>query len=420
MPDILRLAGGCGNADVTLARLLDLLESICRRASYLALLAEYPQALELLVRLASASPWLARYLAQHPILLDELLDTRTLYAPPDFAALREDLQARLAEAEGDIERQMDIMRHFKHAQIFRFAAQDLAGEVVLEKLSDYLSALADIVLQSTLDCVWPTVRGRHCELPRFAVIGYGKLGGKELGYASDLDIIFLYHDADPQAGEVYARFAQRISTWLNSLTPAGLLYETDLRLRPDGASGLLVSSLAAFEEYQQGKAWTWEHQALTRARYCAGDAEIGAGFERIRQAILRQPRDMAKLREEVLAMRQKMHDGHPNASGQFDIKHDAGGIVDVEFVVQFLVLAHACTHAGLTDNIGNIALLGRAGELGLVDPALAGRVAHAYRDYRREQHAQRLQGVDKVRVPPERFAGHVQAVRALWHAVLEA
>jgi glutamate-ammonia-ligase adenylyltransferase len=334
LPVVLKLAGEFANADDTLKRMLHLLESICRRASYLALLAEYPQALALVIKLASASPWLAGYLAQHPILLDELLDTRTLYAAPDFAALRAELDRRLGEVEGDVERQMDVMRHFKHAHIFRFAAQDLAGELPLETLSDYLSALADLILETVLKIVWPNVRGKHRDMPAFSIIGYGKLGGKELGYASDLDIIFLYDDATPGAGEVYARFGQRISNWLNSLTSAGLLYETDLRLRPDGASGLLVSSVEAFENYQTAKAWTWEHQALTRARFCAGDAAIGEAFHRIRIGILRQQRDLAKLREEVIAMRVKMRDGHANNTGLFDIKHDAGGIVDVEFIVQ--------------------------------------------------------------------------------------
>lgn len=420
IPQILHLAAGFANADATLARLLELLESICRRASYLSLLNEYPQSLSMVARLVSASPWLAQHLTQHPILLDELLDTRTLYALPDFTALRQELGRQLADNAGDIERQMDIMRHFKHAQAFRFAAQDLAGTLALETLSDYLSALADLILEAVLDAVWPTIRERHRQQPRFAIIGYGKLGGKELGYASDLDLIFLYDDDAPQAGEVYARYAQRINAWLNSLTPAGQLYETDLRLRPDGASGLLVSPIAAFAEYQARKAWTWEHQALTRARFCAGDADIGAHFEVIREQTLRQPRDLAKLRDEVLAMRQKMREAHPNQSDSFDLKHDPGGIVDVEFIVQYLVLGHASRYPALTANIGNIALLRLVGELGLVPDELAACVAQAYRDYRREQHAQRLQGLTKTRVPPLSFAPQIAAVRQLWQQVFGA
>jgi glutamate-ammonia-ligase adenylyltransferase len=417
LPDMLKLAGAQANADDTLGRMLNLLETICRRASYLALLSEYPQALELVTKLVGASPWLAGYLAQHPILLDELLDTRNLYAPPDFTALRADLRQRLREVEGDVEREMDMMRHFKQAQVFRFAAHDLAGGLPLETLSDYLSGLADLILDQVLQTLWPSIRGKHRATPRFAIVGYGKLGGKELGYASDLDIIFLYDDEAPEAGEVYARFGQRINSWLNSLTPAGLLYETDLRLRPDGASGLLVSTLQAFTEYQKNKAWTWEHQALTRARFCAGDVTIGAAFEQIRLDILCQPRDLAKLREEVIAMRQKMHDGHPNNSELFDIKHDAGGIVDIEFIVQYLVLAHAYAHQELSTNTGNIALLGQMSALGLVSPELARAVADAYRDYRREQHTLRLQGMEKARVAPETYLNQREVVKALWQEV---
>jgi glutamate-ammonia-ligase adenylyltransferase len=418
LPTVLQLAGVQHNPDATLARILDLLESICRRASYLALLAEYPQALEMVARLLGASPWLANYLTQHPILLDELLDTRNLYAPPDFAALREELRRRLAEVEGDVERQMDVMRHFKHAQVFRFAAQDLAGQLTLEVLSDHLSMLADLILSAVLETVWPSVRGKHREVPKFAIIGYGKLGGRELGYASDLDLVFLYEDDAAEAGEVYARFGQRINSWLNSLTSAGMLYETDLRLRPDGASGLLVSSVQALAEYQQGKAWVWEHQALTRARFCAGDPAVGSAFEQIRLDILQRPRESESLRQEVLAMRRKMHDGHPNNSGLFDLKHEAGGIVDVEFIVQYLVLAYANRYPRLTDNIGNLALLRLAAELRLIPVGMAQPAIEAYREFRSRQHALRLQGDQQARVPMQEVATHAQAVKALWSAVL--
>ena len=417
MPMLIAQAATEANADTVLLRVSDLLETICRRASYLALLAEYPAALGLVVKLAAASPWLMQYLAQHPILLDELLDTRTLYAEPDFDAMHSELRQRLQELDGDVERQMDAMRHFKHATTFRFAAQDIAGELPLRRLSDYLSALADLILQVTSETIWPDLRGRHREQPQFAVIGYGKLGGKELGYASDLDIIFLYDDESEGAGEAYARFGQRINSWLNSLTSAGLLYETDMALRPDGASGLLVSSVTAFREYQQHKAWPWEHQALTRARFCAGNAAVGEAFERIRHEVLVQERDQAKLREEVAAMRRKMHGGHPNDSGLFDLKHDTGGIVDVEFIVQYLVLAHAAVYPQLTRNLGNMALLEMLGELGLIGQQQARAAAQAYRDYRSLQHGIRLQGESKARVELARIEPQVAAVRALWQEV---
>lgn len=417
IPLAIKEAAQESNPDQALIRVADLLDSICRRASYLALLAEYPSALTLVTRIVSASPWLAQYLTQHPILLDELLDTRNLYAAPDFAAMHADLEQRVRLLSGDVERQMDEMRHFKHAAVFRFAAKDVAGELALETLSDYLSALADIILDVAIKAIWPSLRHRHREDPLFAVIGYGKLGGKELGYASDLDIIFLYDDEAPEAGELYAKLGQRVNTWLSSMTPAGTLYETDMQLRPDGASGLLVSSVQAFETYQQEKAWVWEHQALTRARFCAGSQEIGAIFERIRETVLRQPRDKQVLAAEVVAMRHKMHQAHPNHGELFDLKHDRGGIVDVEFIVQYLVLAHAPQYPELTRNLGNIALLDILGGLGLVDAALAHEVAQAYRDYRRRQHAIRLQGDQKARVPLAKVEQEVSAVRRLWQQV---
>lgn len=417
IPHVIAQAAKMQNADATLTRVIDLLESICRRASYLALLAEHAQAMQLLIKLCSASPWLADYLAQHPILLDELLDTRTLYAAPDFAALRLDLCERLADAMDDIERQMDIMRHFKHANVFRFAVQDINGELALETLSDYLSDLADLVLSVSLETIWPNVRGKHLESPKFAVIGYGKLGGKELGYASDLDIIFLYDDDASEAGEVYARFAQRISNWFNSLTSAGLLYETDLQLRPDGNSGLLVSSVASFREYQLNKAWVWEHQALTRARFVAGDASIGKAFDAIRAEVMTQARDRLKLKTEVLSMRERMRKAQHFTDGQFDLKQGVGGIIDVEFLVQYLVLLHAPAYSQLTANIGNIGLLKLMASLGIIDADLAESVANAYRSYRHTQHMLKLQGASKLNVALPTIEAHVAKVKALWSIV---
>ena len=321
------------------------------------------------------------------------------------------------DAAGDTEKQMDILRHFKHAHTMRLIAQDLSGQLPLETLSDHPSDLACVVLEEVLRVTWK-LRPAHRETPRFAVIGYGKLGGKELGYASDLDLVFLYDDPAPEAAEHYARYAQRINNWLTSITPAGVLYETDLRLRPDGAGGLLVSPFASFREYQARQAWVWEHQALTRARFAAGDAEIGSQFETLRVGILRQQRDPAALKREVATMRQKLLDGHPNRSRLFDLKHDRGGIIDVEFAVQYLVLAHAHAHAGLTANIGNLALLKLAARLGLAREGSAQAAHDAYRRFRGLQHSLRLQGERYARVAPESVAESRQAVLELWKEVM--
>jgi glutamate-ammonia-ligase adenylyltransferase len=417
VPALARAAAATPDPETTLARGVGLVEAIARRAAYLALLAERPEALERVTRMIGASSWAAEFITLHPLLLDELLDDRLLYAPPDWKEFEAGLRAQLAGAGGDAEREMNLVREQHQSQQFRLLAQDLAGLLTVEVLADHLSLLADIVLNCALAACWNRIPGRHREQPRFAVIGYGKLGGKELGYASDLDIIFLFDDADERAAENYSRLATRFNNWLSARTSAGALFETDLQLRPSGNSGLLVSSLAAFEEYQEHAAWTWEHQALTRARFCAGDAEIGSAFERIRSRILRRQRDPAALARDVLAMREKMHAAHPNRSGLFDLKHDRGGMIDIEFTVQFLVLARAHRHAELTGNLGNIALLKIAADLGLIGAELAELCRNAYREFRRLQHALRLNGAQYARVPQERVAAHVQAVRELWKAV---
>ena len=403
--------------DATLERLLQLLESVSRRESYLALLEQYPHALERVAELMSASPWVAQYLTQHPILLDELLDARALYAPPDWGELAAALRRDLDAGAGDIEKQMDVLRHVKQAQTLRFVAQDLAGTLTLETLADHLSDLACLLLKEVIRLSWLNLKQRHREEPAFAIVGYGKLGGKELGYASDLDIVFLYDDPAPEAPENYARLAQRINYWLTSMTAAGLLYDTDLRLRPDGASGLLVIPIASFRDYQREHAWVWEHQALTRARFVAGDAAIGNAFEALRIEVLRRPRDLASLKDEIRAMRRKILDAHPNPTPLFDLKHDPGGLIDVEFVVQYLVLGHAHAHPELTGNVGNLALLKLAARLGLIPEARALAAHGAYRHFRHLQHSLRLQGEAYARVPLAEVESEARAVHELWTLV---
>ncbi|WP_035214146.1 bifunctional [glutamate--ammonia ligase]-adenylyl-L-tyrosine phosphorylase/[glutamate--ammonia-ligase] adenylyltransferase [Achromobacter marplatensis] len=404
-------------------RLFDLIEKIAQRSAYLALLAEYPDTLARVARMVAASPWAAQYLTQHPLLLDSLIDWRTLFEPLDFAQIARQLTAdldacKLPDGDPDIERQMNLMRDVQRQASFQLLAQDLEGELTVEKLADQLSALADLLLAETIRRAWPLVNKVPGALPHFAVIAYGKLGGKELGYASDLDLVFLFDDPREDAAEVYAKLGRRMTSWLSTMTSSGRLYEVDLRLRPDGDAGLLAVSLEAFEQYQNKHAWAWEHQALTRARHAAGDAEVGARFEKIREAILVQPRDQAALRAEVLAMREKINAGHPNTSQKFDLKHDRGGMVDVEFVTQYLVLCYAGTHPVLVRNLGNITLLRLASEAGLIAPELATRAADAYRTLRRVQHQLRMQGVEKARVGPEQLVEERAAVRELWDAVL--
>lgn len=416
MPQLLAAAAREQHPDATLRRLIALMEAISRRESYLALLTEHPQTLDRVAALYSASPWVSDFLTRHPLLLDELLDTRMLYREPDWGQLADQLRKLMDASQGDIEAQMNTMREFHHAQIFRLVASDLDERLTLERLSDHLAALADLVLEEALHWCWLDVRGRHRETPRFAVIGYGKLGAREIGYASDLDLIFVYDDDHENAAELYARLAKKLSTWLTTLTRSGILYEVDLRLRPNGASGLLVSSIAAFDHYQHKEAWVWEHQALTRARFCAGDVDVGRQFEAVRTDVLSQAREGDSLRHEVLAMRRKMQDNHPPRAGQFDLKQDAGGLIDLEFAVQYLILAHAHTTPALLANAGNIALLSRAAAANLLPVDIAHEAANAYRRLRREQHVLRLAGQEKSTVPADRLSAERQAVRTLWQA----
>jgi len=413
-PRLIEAAGATSDPDTTLARGLSFLEGISRRGAYLALLQQYPMALRRVADMMNASFWAAEYLNLHPLLLDELLDPRLYEIATNWAGFRENLKQTLADHAGDTEREMDILREVHHAQVFRLLAQDLAGLQTIESLSDHLTELADTIVQETLPLCWGTIKKRHCATPKFAVIGYGKLGGKELGYASDLDLVYLFEDDSQEAEENYGRLGQRLNTWLSSQTSAGILFETDLRLRPNGDSGLLAVSIDAFRDYQLKHAWVWEHQALTRARFCAGDPAVGQRFEEIRIEILRQQRDLGKLREEVIAMRHKMLDAHASKSETgFDLKQDPGGIIDVEFIVQYLVLGYAHEHAGLAGNLGNIALLRIAGELGLIDAQQAQAVGDAYREYRRLQHASRLNANPKELNERESLESHIAAVNHL-------
>jgi len=290
----------------------------------------------------------------------------------------------------------------------------------VEQVADDLSALADAVLDCALRWCWQRLKQRHRDDPRFAVVAYGKLGGKELGYGSDLDVVFLYDDEDERAAEVYGAFVRKLIPWLTLRTSAGELFDIDTALRPNGNSGLLVTSLASFEQYQVGRgsntAWTWEHQAITRARWCAGAPALEARFERVRRAVLAAPRDAQALREEIRAMREKVRAARPVKEGRFDVKHSPGGMMDAEFAVQMLVLLQSAAHPALQDNAGNIALLQRAEVAGLLPAGVGRNAADAYRELRRAQHRARLDE-QPTQIAPDAMAAQRDAVLALWHAV---
>ena len=433
------------HSDKILLRFFDLLEAIARRSAYLSILAEYPRALSNVLDLLKASQWGAQYLTRHPHLLDHLLNAqseRALIEDPQqyWKEVRSNLNMQLDDvmADGDgSEQAMDILRVTHHNETFITLLTDLGIGVQqalpVERVSDHLSALADLILQTTFERVWPSV-AKKFDLPiefnpPFAIISYGKLGGKELGYASDLDIVFLYqaNESDYAAQEIYALLAKRMINWLTAFTSTGSLFEIDTRLRPNGTAGFLVTNAEAFKKYQlregDNAAWVWEHQALTRARFSAGSPSVGTFFDSVRSEVLSQERNIDHLRLEILEMRRKVHAGHPNANIEFDLKHDAGGMVDIEFIVQFLVLAYAHKHSQLIGNLGNIALLRIAGDVGLISPEMARAIGDAYRLFRARQHRLRLDGAEKTRIhlesEPELIAAR-DAVQALWLEIFKA
>lgn len=404
----------------TLQRLLDLVGAIARRTAYLSLLTEYGHTLDRVIRMMHASEHAAQYLIRHPILLDELLNSNTLREEPDWYKFAADLEQQLVAHQDDTERLLETLREMHHAQTFRLLAQDLEGMLTVERLADHLSKLADIMVAATIKAVWRTISQRHREEPLFSVVAYGKLGGKELGYASDLDVVFLYDDPAPEAAENYAKLTQRFINWMTSHTAAGTLYEIDIALRPDGVSGLMVSSIQGFERYQTQSAWSWEHQALTRARCVTGPIELTEKFDALREEILCMARDEEKLKSDVIEMREKMRQANPVGKDKFDLKHSHGGMIDIEFMVQYLVLRHAHDYPQLCANYGNIALLITCGELGLISYEPAQQVADIYRHWRKLQHTIRLQGVDQAKIELSEAADDATKVDALWTELFES
>ncbi|KNZ33369.1 MAG: glutamate-ammonia-ligase adenylyltransferase [Methylibium sp. NZG] len=417
--------GHCTLAAAT--HFIDWLEPLLRRESYLALLVERPEVQSRLLRLLGLARWPMRYLMRHPGVIDELADERLLHGRFDATAFKSELEDRheawQRSGQADEESLLDTLRRAHHAEVFRTLVRDVEGHITVEQVADDLSALADATLDRALHWAWKHFKAGHLPEPRIAVVAYGKLGGKELGYGGDLDVVFLYEDADERAPEIYAAFVRKLIGWLTLRTAAGELFDIDTALRPNGNSGMLVTSVASFEKYQTGRgsntAWTWEHQALTRARWCAGLAALQAPFETVRRAVLCAPRDATALRGEVLAMRDKVRQAHPLKRERFDVKHSAGGMMDVEFAVQALVLTHSAAHAELRDNAGNIALLQRAEQAGLLPAGVGSAAADAYRDLRRAQHRARLDE-QPTQVDPTTLSPQRDAVLALWAAVFGA
>jgi glutamate-ammonia-ligase adenylyltransferase len=405
----------------------DWIEPLLRRESYLALLVERPRVHEQLMRLLGMARWPAKYLLQHPGVIDELAGEALLAERFVAEEFEQELARRLASlqttGQADEETLLNLLRRAHHAEVFRTLARDVEGRITVEQVADDLSALADSVLKITSQWVWQHFKQRHREEPQFAILAYGKLGGKELGYGSDLDIVFVYEDADERAGEIYAAYVRKLINWLTVKTGEGDLYEIDTALRPNGNSGLLVSTFEAYADYQcqrgANTAWTWEHQAMTRARFCLGAPALKERFDSVRAAVINARRDVGALRQEIVTMRDKLRAAHTVKSGMFDVKHSAGGMVDVEFVVQFLVLAHAAQHPSLLSNVGNIALLLNAEKAGLLPTGVGQAASSAYRALRRVQHKARLDE-QPTQVAPEELENECVAIQNLWRTVFGA
>lgn len=408
-------------------RLADWMEPLLRRESYLALLLERPNVHERLLRMLGAARWPARYLLLHPGVIDELASAEMLDERFCAADFERELDHRLASligtGEDDDEVLLNLLRRAHHAEVFRTLARDVEGKLSVEQVADDLSSLAESVLRVTTRWCWDRLKGKHRETPQFAIIGYGKLGGKELGYGSDLDIVFVYDDEDESAPMVYAALVRKLINWLTVKTGEGDLYEIDTALRPNGGSGLLITSFDAYAKYQQQRgsnaAWTWEHQAMTRARFCLGDDKLRQRFDAIREAVICAPREPGALMKEIITMRERLRAAHPTKAGRFDVKHSTGGMIDAEFVMQYLVLSQAASHPEMRVNAGNIALLERAESAGLLPAGVGHAAATAYRELRRVQHRARLNEEPTFVLLPQ-LQEQREAVLALWQTVFGA
>ncbi|MBI6529272.1 bifunctional [glutamate--ammonia ligase]-adenylyl-L-tyrosine phosphorylase/[glutamate--ammonia-ligase] adenylyltransferase [Proteus vulgaris] len=400
---------------VTLQRVTPLLLSIVSRTTYLELMQESDEVLTHVIRLCAASPMIAEQLALHPLLLDELLDPNSLYQPLPLDAYRDELhQYLLRIPEEDEEQRLEALRQFKQAQLLRIAAEDITGVLPVMKVSDHLTYLAEAIIHAVVHQAWSYMVKRYGEPEHlvnrdglgFAVVGYGKLGGWELGYSSDLDLVFLLDcpmnimttgAKQIDARQFYLRLAQRIIHLFSTRTSSGVLYEVDARLRPSGESGMLVSTIQAFDEYQKNEAWTWEHQALIRARIIYGDEQLQQMFSRIRHETLCLSRDANVLQHEVREMRKKMVQHlAPTQADKFDLKNSSGGITDIEFIAQYLVLRFSHQYPALTRWSDNVRIFELMAKYQVMDEEGAQALTHAYVTLRNELHHLALQALPAI------------------------
>lgn len=441
MPLLLTAVSEHPSRDTALLRLFSLVEAVAKRSVYLSLLIAYPKALGQLVHFCGDSAWIAEQITQYPILLDELLDPRRLYDPLDAEQLDQALLGRLEYLPPqDLEAHLDALRQFKRSQVLRVAAAELNQKLGVEIASDYLSAVADCCLRQALSLAWRDLTDKYGEpqcqteqglrTAQLCIVAYGKAGGLEMSYSSDLDLVFL-HDSEGNLQMTngqrsidnhvfFSRLVTRIVHLLTTPTSGGILYEVDQRLRPGGKSGLLVSSFAAFYEYQDKHAWTWEHQALLRARAIAGSDTCMAQFEQIRRVILNRQRETGQLCNDVVEMRQRMRDTLDKSSAQsFDLKQGIGGIADIEFVVQYKVLQNAAKYPGLLDTTGMLPMLRLLAGAMLLGRDDVEQLSEAYRCFRTETHRLALQNKAAL-VPAEDFKMQRENVKSIWQEIFSS
>ncbi|MBL0732004.1 MAG: bifunctional [glutamate--ammonia ligase]-adenylyl-L-tyrosine phosphorylase/[glutamate--ammonia-ligase] adenylyltransferase [Desulfosarcina sp.] len=435
MPLVLKKIGLSKQPEIIFKRVLDLIKTIERRTCYIALLLEKPDVLTHLIELSDKSPWIISFLTRHPVLLDELIDVRTLYIPPEKQELEKLIARRFEKIkDDDLEAQMEELAVFKQVNTLRVAAADISGAFPLMKVSDYLSYIAETILQKVLNLSWKHLINKHgtpkaflnglpCDTG-FAIIAYGKLGGLELGYGSDLDLVFLHTGTESETrgvgirpvtgSQFYARLGQRMLHLLTTHTPAGKLYEIDMRLRPNGNAGVLVSNMDSFKNYQIQDAWTWEHQSLVRARAICGDEKVISCFEQIRKDVLAISRNKSTLQEEIRSMRSKMRKEQKKTDPEyFNIKQDIGGMVDIEFLVQYLILLNAHEHIELVKWSDNIRQLDSLAETKIIPKIEADFFKKTYITYRKAVHKLNLQETPPI-VPEDKFKEIRVKVEKIW------
>jgi glutamate-ammonia-ligase adenylyltransferase len=413
IPVVLYEVASVDNPDKTLVHMLNALDSIAHRSSYLSLLNENIPALKLLIKIASFDQEFIQNIVTFPATIDDLMNSSEFTKPFDLTEASKKLLDQLSRSHGDTEMQMNLLRDFKNSMIFKLAIQELMHIYPIERISDALADIADFITQQALYCIWETLYPT-LTFPSIGIIAYGKFGGKEMSYLSDLDLVFVFDEKKSKDRDKYIKLVQRFNSWVTSYTASGILYDIDLRLRPDGGSGLLVSSWDAYSEYQLNRSLIWEHQALTRARFVSENKTLKRKFNNLRQSIMQEQRDIGKLKTDIIEMRERIYRDKKPSGDLFDLKLSRGGLIDIEFITQFYVLGYSYKYADLCENLGNITLITKLSELSLLSSKDATSLISAYKIYRTKQHQQGLNPKNPGKVELSSVELNQKAVQAIW------